>query len=71
MRKLLIATCLLAFLLESTLAALPWPHWRGPSLNGVSSETGLPVSWGAECRPNSPKPDPAAPPSVTGASVTV
>ena len=26
-----------------------WPHWRGPSHNGVSSETGLPVSWGAEC----------------------
>ena len=60
MRKLLIATCLLAFLLGSTLAALPWPHWRGPSNNGVSSETGLPVSWGAECRPNSPKPEPAA-----------
>src|SRR5688572_16674414 len=22
-----------------------WPHWRGPSATGVSSETGLPVRW--------------------------
>ena len=22
-----------------------WPQWRGPSLNGVSSETGLPLRW--------------------------
>lgn len=22
-----------------------WPHWRGPSFNGVSDETDLPVSW--------------------------
>jgi outer membrane protein assembly factor BamB len=22
-----------------------WPQWRGPSLNGVSGETGLPVRW--------------------------
>jgi outer membrane protein assembly factor BamB len=26
-----------------------WPHWRGPSHDGVSTETNLPVSWGAEC----------------------
>src|SRR4249920_1079456 len=31
-------------------AALPlvaenWPTWRGPRLDGVSKETGLPVSW--------------------------
>ena len=24
-----------------------WPQWRGPSLNGVSTETGLPVTWSA------------------------
>ena len=24
-----------------------WPQWRGPSLNGVSTETGLPVKWSA------------------------
>jgi outer membrane protein assembly factor BamB len=26
-----------------------WPHWRGPSHNGVSAEQGLPASWGARC----------------------
>jgi outer membrane protein assembly factor BamB len=31
----------------STLAARAenWPQWRGPSLNGVSAETNLPVRW--------------------------
>ena len=27
------------------LQAENWPHWRGPAMNGVSSETGLPVKW--------------------------
>ena len=22
-----------------------WPQWRGPSLDGVSKETGLPTKW--------------------------
>jgi outer membrane protein assembly factor BamB len=26
-----------------------WPHWRGPSHDGNSKETGLPSSWGAKC----------------------
>jgi outer membrane protein assembly factor BamB len=26
-----------------------WPHWRGPSHDGISKETGLPSSWGAKC----------------------
>ena len=31
-----------------------WPHWRGPTHNGVvSGETNLPVTWGAECAPTS------------------
>ena len=25
-----------------------WPHWRGPSANGISAETGLPVTWGPD-----------------------
>ncbi|MGQ0736261.1 MAG: PQQ-binding-like beta-propeller repeat protein [Acidobacteriota bacterium] len=33
----------------ATPAAQHWPHWRGPSHDGISRETGLPVSWGAEC----------------------
>jgi outer membrane protein assembly factor BamB len=27
------------------LVAQTWPHWRGPSMNGVTSETGLPTRW--------------------------
>jgi len=30
------------------LTAGDWPQWRGPSSNGVSSETGLPVDWGVD-----------------------
>jgi len=29
----------------ATLSADNWPQWRGPELNGVSRETGLPVTW--------------------------
>src|SRR4030095_12801725 len=29
----------------STLNAEDWPQWRGPSLNGVSSEKNVPVRW--------------------------
>jgi len=41
----------LFIVLFALLAAAPvlanWPQWRGPSLNGVSAETGLPVKWSA------------------------
>ncbi|HYP13938.1 MAG TPA: PQQ-binding-like beta-propeller repeat protein, partial [Bryobacteraceae bacterium] len=30
------------------LAAGNWPQWRGPSLNGTSSEKGLPLKWDQE-----------------------
>jgi outer membrane protein assembly factor BamB len=29
-------------------AAPDWPHWRGPTRNGVSDETNLPVRWSSE-----------------------
>jgi outer membrane protein assembly factor BamB len=29
----------------ATLAAANWPQWRGPELNGVSPERGLPSTW--------------------------
>lgn len=29
-------------------AAENWPHWRGPSNNGISAETGLPAEFGPE-----------------------
>ena len=36
----------LALLGSATLAfSGNWPQWRGPSMNGVSTETGLPVQW--------------------------
>jgi outer membrane protein assembly factor BamB len=35
-----------AFFLSSVrLAAEDWPQWRGPSSQGISAETGLPVKW--------------------------
>jgi outer membrane protein assembly factor BamB len=53
MRTLIALTSVLACLAGSTLTA-NWPHWRGPSHNGVTTETNLPVSWGAECRAGAP-----------------
>ena len=48
--RILLSTTILLSLSGGTLAlAQHWPHWRGPSRDGVSTETGLPVSWGAEC----------------------
>ena len=35
------------FAMASTAYAEDWPHWRGPSATGVSSETGLPAEWSA------------------------
>jgi outer membrane protein assembly factor BamB len=46
MRRLFVATCVLA-LATATVFASDWPNWRGPTLNGVSAETGLPTTWSA------------------------
>lgn len=35
-------------LATTTLLAENWPFWRGPSRQGVSKETGLPLHWSAE-----------------------
>ena len=37
-----------------------WPHWRGPSHDGVSTETGLPVAWNATCADTAPVGDGSA-----------
>jgi hypothetical protein len=29
----------------ASAAAGDWPQWRGPSRNGVSPETGVPLRW--------------------------
>src|SRR5262245_33491633 len=47
--RLLTIVSLLALLTAASTFAENWPHWRGPSHDGISRETGLPVSWGAKC----------------------
>ena len=44
------AVAMLAALTAATAAGAGenWPHWRGPSADGVSTETGLPVTWGPD-----------------------
>jgi outer membrane protein assembly factor BamB len=64
MRKQLLVMCVLSVAAGATLVAENWPHWRGPSRNGVSAETGLPVSWSAKCIP---APDPAGKPEAAAA----
>ena len=48
MRRLLLITGALAVITSSSQApvfAENWPNWRGPTRDGVSSETNLPVEW--------------------------
>ncbi len=45
MRKIATLTSLLALMAGATLLADNWPHWRGPTANGVSTEKGLPTAW--------------------------
>jgi outer membrane protein assembly factor BamB len=35
-------------LLCASVAAVDWPQWRGPTGDGVSTATGLPLEWGAD-----------------------
>jgi outer membrane protein assembly factor BamB len=35
----------LLMLLQVPVSAENWPHWRGPAMNGVSSEKNLPEKW--------------------------
>jgi outer membrane protein assembly factor BamB len=61
------ATLLAGMAGATRFAATDWPHWRGPSHNGVSTETGLPTTWGAKCIQ---APSPAEPaPAVSGPAV--
>ena len=32
----------------ATLSAENWPQWRGPAMNGISAERGLPLKWSTE-----------------------
>ena len=44
MRTLVAAVCS-ALVSVGSAHAENWPQWRGPSANGISSETNLPVKW--------------------------
>ena len=46
MRKSFLGVAIIMFSFAAT-SAENWPQWRGPSLNGVSSETNLPLRWNA------------------------
>jgi hypothetical protein len=47
MRKVISATCVFVLATVTVFAADNWPNWRGPSRNGVSTETNLPTTWSA------------------------
>ena len=65
-RFALTVASLLVFAASHTLLADNWPNWRGPHRNGTTTETGLPVSWGATCKVGSPAPAAAAEPAAPG-----
>jgi outer membrane protein assembly factor BamB len=47
MRKSIFSLTVLVFSF-SVVNAENWPQWRGPALNGVSSETNLPERWSTQ-----------------------
>jgi outer membrane protein assembly factor BamB len=47
MRRVFLLLTLLAIVTSASVLADTWPQWRGPSLDGVSTETGLPTRWSA------------------------
>jgi outer membrane protein assembly factor BamB len=47
MRLAFLTTCALTLLAaQTTTQAANWPNWRGPTHNGVSTETGIPAEFG-------------------------
>ena len=49
----MVCFCLLSLTSVSLLAQsqpdpLDWPYWRGPEMNGISREKGLPDTWSPE-----------------------
>lgn len=49
MRAAFGLTSVLTIATGTMVLADDWPAWRGPSHNGVSTETNLPVRWSATC----------------------
>ncbi len=48
MRRSLIPALITLLASASSSQGDNWPQWRGPALNGVSAETGLPTTWDAD-----------------------
>lgn len=48
MQARLVQILLIVALLASVASAQNWPQWRGPNLNGFSSEKNLPLHWTTE-----------------------
>ena len=48
MLKRLFAAGVFAGVAIVTVSAENWPAWRGPAMNGISSEAGLPIKWSTE-----------------------
>src|SRR5688572_19889995 len=38
----------LAILIPLCVSAADWPHWRGPSADGISEEKNVPIEWGPQ-----------------------
>jgi outer membrane protein assembly factor BamB len=49
MRNVILLIVLIKLSATTAGWAQHWPQWRGPTHDGVSAETRLPDSWGAEC----------------------
>ena len=48
MKKSLVHLFVITFTIINVAFADNWPHWRGPTYNGISEEKGLPVDWSEE-----------------------
>jgi hypothetical protein len=47
MKRFILSLPLCALVACVSVLAESWPQWRGPSRDGVSTETGLPTQWSA------------------------
>jgi outer membrane protein assembly factor BamB len=71
MHALASLTSILTVAAGAVLLAADWPSWRGPSHNGVSTETGLPVTWSASCADAPAAPGAAAAEPAAAASPAI
>ena len=46
MRRVIAVACIV-LAAQAVCLGENWPHWRGPTMNGVANERGVPVRWSA------------------------